>query len=941
MRVWLKSIVGALLLLVTLALPALAERRVALVIGNSTYKSVPALTNPRNDAEDIANALRDLGFEVMMRTDVEKNAIRPLLKEFSRLVAGADTALVYYAGHALQYRGRYFLMPTDAALEDEDALKYDMIAADDVREAMARVGGIKIMIFDACRNDPFNETGGGAPQAQTPPRGLTRGLTRVVQPQGSIIAYATAPLDVAEDGSKRNSPFTRSLLKWVKEPGLEIRQLFQRVSVDVSKETKGRQVPELTISMLADYYLNKAETDRSLWSRIRYSSEPSDFRDFVTRFPDSDLVPDARYRLEVIERARKVRDEIAQRERERLKAEQERIRAEQERQRQEEEARRQREAAEACRAATDKVAEVAAGGQRDALVALKSAAPCPEAVARVDAAIADLDRRKAEAEEQARAEAACRKERDQIAGLAQQDRENELRAMRAGKLTCAPSQGDIDQALAAIQTKKAARAHDEACQKEVAQVEQLAQRGRKDELAQLKAKAQCPEQSATRIDVALGAITQREAEEQLAKRAAQCKSDVERVRTLAERSQKGELDGLRKGDACGEAKDAAGAALAQIETRERDEACRQDQAAVDDLAKAGKDKELEAFRAKARCAEATNKIETALQTIAARRIEDAKQRAEAEAKAQREAICREERTKVTALATAGQKAELETYGAAAKCEATPALVATALDNLRLAEQKICEAEQTSFGAIDRSDEPRISAFASTAKCPDVAERARAELARLKTQRETAERQCADEKREIDRLAGLGEAGRDDLKRMSDQLGCVRLKPIVTAALDRPDVPQPPTNDATPPVDVPKRVNTDDQIKHAQERLAKLGCFTGSTDRVRRDRLNEALKSYFGRKGPQGASLDVDDELLSRLDAEPNDRICPLECGDGEVERGGRCVAEKPDKPRRDKPVVRRDPEPQRPVKQVEQRPAPPPVAPPQPERRSRQMILGN
>ena len=304
-----RFLIAALLLLITMTLPALAERRVALVIGNSTYKSVAALTNPRNDAADIASALRDLGFdEVVERIDLEKSAIRPLLKDFSRKVTDADTVLIYYAGHALEYQGHYYLMPVDAVLEDPGALKYDMLAADDLKDVLDKVPGVRIMIFDACRDDPFKGDPDASPP-QTPARGLTRGLTRVIQAHGSITAYATGPLDVAEDGTKRNSPFTRSLLKWVREPGLEINQLFMRVRNDVYQQTNKRQLPEITVSLLDNYYLNDKETDHLVWTRIRYSEDPIALKDFIARFPTSDLLPDARYRLQVLERGRKILDD--------------------------------------------------------------------------------------------------------------------------------------------------------------------------------------------------------------------------------------------------------------------------------------------------------------------------------------------------------------------------------------------------------------------------------------------------------------------------------------------------------------------------------------------------------------------------------------------------------------------------------------------------------
>src|ERR1043165_1071189 len=135
-----------------------ADRRVALVIGNSAYRNPSlVLTNPKNDAEDVAAALRELDFEVVHATDAKKEDFDRALARFARLANGADVALFFYAGHALQFQGRNYLMPIDAELQDEVSLRYQMESVDDVRAALERVSGIKIMILDACRNNPAAE----------------------------------------------------------------------------------------------------------------------------------------------------------------------------------------------------------------------------------------------------------------------------------------------------------------------------------------------------------------------------------------------------------------------------------------------------------------------------------------------------------------------------------------------------------------------------------------------------------------------------------------------------------------------------------------------------------------------------------------------------------------------------------------------------------------
>src|SRR5262245_15166126 len=150
------TMLSSALLVTVSADPAAAERRVALVVGNAQYKnSSLLLANPKNDAQDVSAALRALGFDVMETTDADKRSLDLAVQQFARRVTDADAALFFYAGHAMQFQGRNYLMPTDAELEDEISLRYQMTAIDDVRAALDRANGVKIMILDACRNNPL------------------------------------------------------------------------------------------------------------------------------------------------------------------------------------------------------------------------------------------------------------------------------------------------------------------------------------------------------------------------------------------------------------------------------------------------------------------------------------------------------------------------------------------------------------------------------------------------------------------------------------------------------------------------------------------------------------------------------------------------------------------------------------------------------------------
>lgn len=277
----LRALLVAVMIFATLlvaASDAWAERRVALVVGNSRYKGA-SLLNPRNDAQDVADGLKALGFEVQsLVIDAGKREMEIALQRFAQKATVADTALFFYAGHAMQYQGRNYLMPIDAEVEDEFSVRYQMIDLEEVRAALERANGVKIMILDACRNNPL----AARLQASNRSAATTRGLARIDKTQGMVIAYATAPDDVADDGKGRNSPFTAALLKWLKEP-LEIGTMLRRVASDVNDQTNGRQRPETSISLLSDFYLNQNDVaDIAAWGNVN-KEDVASLRDFVNK----------------------------------------------------------------------------------------------------------------------------------------------------------------------------------------------------------------------------------------------------------------------------------------------------------------------------------------------------------------------------------------------------------------------------------------------------------------------------------------------------------------------------------------------------------------------------------------------------------------------------------------------------------------------------------
>jgi uncharacterized caspase-like protein len=285
-----------------------AETRVALVIGNARYLNTPALSNPGNDATDIAEALAAVGFNVTLRVDVTKRQFDAALAQFSRDAKKADAALVYYAGHGMQFQGRNYVMPVDAELQDEVSLRYEMTAVDDLKSALQASKGVKILVLDSCRDNPLAEKLARSITLTTRDVPNMLGLARAERTNGMIIVYATQADEVAHDGGGRNSPFSAAFLKEIKEPGLEVGTLFRRVEDEVYAATNGQQSPELSISMVPEYYLNQTETDQAVWARIRATADAATLREFIGRYPNSFYAPDAAARLDLMEQTNKKTD---------------------------------------------------------------------------------------------------------------------------------------------------------------------------------------------------------------------------------------------------------------------------------------------------------------------------------------------------------------------------------------------------------------------------------------------------------------------------------------------------------------------------------------------------------------------------------------------------------------------------------------------------------
>jgi hypothetical protein len=219
---------------------ALAENRVALVIGQSNYRAVVPLPNPANDAKAVSKLLGDAGFDVQSAADLSQNEMRAEISDFAAKVAakGPDTvALVFYAGHGMQIDGENYLVPVDVDPKREADIPLQAVRLNDVLNTLTSVPSkMRILLLDACRNDPFSEIN------KTAGHGLAIVDAKTGAP-GTFVSFSTSPGAEAEDGDGADSPYTSALLLAAKQQGLSIEDTFRHVRVSVNKATAGRQTP--------------------------------------------------------------------------------------------------------------------------------------------------------------------------------------------------------------------------------------------------------------------------------------------------------------------------------------------------------------------------------------------------------------------------------------------------------------------------------------------------------------------------------------------------------------------------------------------------------------------------------------------------------------------------------------------------------------------------
>ncbi|MEG3619790.1 SUMF1/EgtB/PvdO family nonheme iron enzyme [Magnetovibrio sp. PR-2] len=288
--------------------PAWAEKRVALVIGNNAYETLPPLQNAKKDAQDMAAKLKGLGFDVILQTNASKRDIGRALADFEGRLAGADAGLVFYAGHGIQADGINYLVPSDSRIEEEADLRFEGINSQEFLLTMKNAGApVNVVILDACRDNPLPKRS----------RSGVRGLAVQAVPtgvKGVAMLYSAGPGETAADGALGgNGVFTGELLKSMDAPGKTIEQVFKDTARRVNVATHGKQTPWINASLTGDFYFQQGNHRPSqatlpvapqnsaevvFWQSISNSQNASDYEAYLQQFPQGTFAPLAKSRVQ-------------------------------------------------------------------------------------------------------------------------------------------------------------------------------------------------------------------------------------------------------------------------------------------------------------------------------------------------------------------------------------------------------------------------------------------------------------------------------------------------------------------------------------------------------------------------------------------------------------------------------------------------------------------
>jgi hypothetical protein len=286
---------------------ALADKRVAFVVGNGAYKNVAPLPNPAVDAKSMAKVLRSVGFDVVEGTNLTRDKMTEKLLDFGKRAEGADVALFFYAGHGIAVNGTNYLLPVDADLKSEMDVKLGAaINVDLTLEQTMSDAKVKLVFLDACRDNPFADKIRNAKATRSV--AVHSGLAEMKSGEGTLIAFATGPGQTALDGEVgTNSPFTRALVANIAAPGVEIQQAMTKVRAQVNEETNKNQLPWGHTNLIGTVYLNPmgvppagstdvqnapaptgpvSEVEMEFWRSVKDSNKPDELNAYLTSYPN-------------------------------------------------------------------------------------------------------------------------------------------------------------------------------------------------------------------------------------------------------------------------------------------------------------------------------------------------------------------------------------------------------------------------------------------------------------------------------------------------------------------------------------------------------------------------------------------------------------------------------------------------------------------------------
>jgi hypothetical protein len=288
-----------------------ANGRVALLIGNNAYPTAP-LRNAVNDSRDLGEVLRELGFKTIVKENTSRAQMIAALQEFGKALEGADAALFFYAGHAMQFKDRNYLIPIDAVMGSEEDVTFFSVDVSQVLDRMERARTrFNFVILDACRDNPFRDTF----------KVSAAGLAQMSGPSGSLIAYATAPGATAADGFGRNGVYTGQILQNIKVPDMPVEVLFRKVREGVERETKRLQTPWELSSIKGDFVFNasgrsaatagggagggpsadvSAQMELQFWKSVEGSNRADDIQAYIDKYPNGVYARLARNRIDTL-----------------------------------------------------------------------------------------------------------------------------------------------------------------------------------------------------------------------------------------------------------------------------------------------------------------------------------------------------------------------------------------------------------------------------------------------------------------------------------------------------------------------------------------------------------------------------------------------------------------------------------------------------------------